>query len=290
MKILKRFLISLIIIIAIIGVGIIGGYIYIRTAFGIDLFNTIGQLKTLSQKVDEITLCPNAFSLDDMDALKKNIDTKINGLIAYEEGKGYEGYSVDFSALASSTPFTDDISLSSKQAGALAQTIYYEQTGGKVQIGGKELPTQLVQMDFLNISDNGSADFNVIAKVGFTPFKDDMKDFPLNLLKKYVPDDLYVSSTVRIDKTNEEMAYTISHKELRLNNLSGEDTADFFHTLDTVLKIGSAETMNMQIGSTAVNSLIGDNEHTGFVYSLKALGKTDFKFSLIEETSYLIIH
>lgn len=32
-------------------------------------------------------------------------------------------------------------------------------------------------MDFANVSENGSADFNVVAKVNLKPFKDEMNDF-----------------------------------------------------------------------------------------------------------------
>ena len=171
MKAIKGLIITLIVIIALAGVTIIGGYIYVRSTYGIDLFRTAGQLKTLSQTPDESALCSNAFSASDMADVKSNMDEKASGLISYEEGKGYEGYTVDFSDVSSIAPFTGSIGFSSKQAGALAQTIFYGQTGGKVKIGEKELPVKLVQTDFLNIAENGSADFNVVAKVSLTPFK-----------------------------------------------------------------------------------------------------------------------
>lgn len=273
MKAIKGLIITLIVIIALAGVTIIGGYIYVRSTYGIDLFRTAGQLKTLSQTPDESVLCPNAFSASDMADVKSNMDEKASGLISYEEGKGYEGYTVDFSDVSSLTPFTGSIGFSPKQAGALAQTIFYGQTGGKVKIGEKELPVKLVQTDFLNIAENGSADFNVVAKVSLTPFKEDMNGFPFSLFKKYVPDELYVSSTVRVNKTDDKMGYNVTNVGLRLNNLSAEDTDDLFHTLDAVLKIGSAENLNLQIGSTAVNALIGNAEHVGFAYSCKPSAK-----------------
>ena len=222
--------------------------------------------------------------------VKSNMDEKASGLISYEEGKGYEGYTVDFSDVSSIAPFTGSIGFSSKQAGALAKTIFYGQTGGKVKIGEKELPVKLVQTDFLNIAENGSADFNVVAKVSLTPFKEDMNGFPFSLFKKYVPDELYVSSTVRVNKTDDKMGYNVTHVGLKLNNLSAEDTDDLFHTLDAVLKIGSAESLNMQIGTTAVNALIGNAENIGFAYSMQALGKTAFEFAVINEQTCFVIY
>lgn len=58
MKAIKNLIISLVVIVAILGVVIIGGYIYVRTTYGIDIFRTAGQLKTLTQAVDETALCP----------------------------------------------------------------------------------------------------------------------------------------------------------------------------------------------------------------------------------------
>lgn len=288
MKAIKGLIITLVVIVALVGVTIIGGYIYVRSTYGIDLFRTAGQLKTLSQTPDEKTLCPNAFSANDMADVKTAMDKNLNGLISYNEGEGYEGYKVDFSAITSPMPFADDIVFSSKQAGALAQTIFFGQTGGVVKIGEKELSVRLVQMNFANVSENGSADFNVVAKVNLKPFKDEMNDFPFSLFKKYVPDELYVSSTVRVEKTDDKMGYSVVHKELKLNNLSADDTDDLFHTLDAVLKIGSAENMNLQIGTTAVNALIGNAEHVGFAYSMQALGKTTFKFTSADGGSIVI--
>lgn len=290
MKAIKGLIITLIVIVALAGVTIIGGYIYVRSTYGIDLFRTAGQLKTLSQTPDESVLCPNAFSASDMADVKSNMDEKARGLISYEEGKGYEGYTVDFSDVSSITPFTGSIGFSSKQAGALAQTIFYGQTGGKVKIGEKELSVKLVQTDFLNIAENGSADFNVVAKVSLAPFKEAMDSFPYSWFKKYVPDQLYVSSTVRVNKTDNKMGYNVTHVGLKLNNLSAEDTDDLFHTLDAVLKIGSAENLNLQIGTTAVNALIGNAENIGFAYSMQALGKTAFEFAVINEQTCFVIY
>ena len=86
------------------------------------------------------------------------------------------------------------------------------------------------------------------------------------------------------------MGYNVTHVGLKLNNLSAEDTADLFNTLNAVLKIGSAENLNMKIGSTAVNALIGNAENIGFAYSMQALGKTTFEFAVINEQTCFIIY
>ena len=290
MKAIRNLIITLVVIVAILGVVIIGGYVYVRTTYGIDLFRTAGQLKTLSQDVDESALCPNAYGEQDFVTMKSEIDKRFSGLIVYEKDKGYNGYSVNFASLAGKS-MTDPIFLTEKHVGAIAQTVFYEQTGGKIKLGDKEVSVTVVQVDFSEIAANGSADFNVVAKIDLTPFKADMGGFPYKYFKKYIPDNLYVSSTVRVDKTEEDgFSYKVSHKSVTLNNLSGDDTADLFNTLNAVLKIGTAENLNMQVGTMAVNALIGTEKSNGFAYSLKAIGATAFKFETASDAERFIVN
>lgn len=290
MKALKGVLITLVVIIAIVGVTVIGGYVYVRATYGIDLFRTAGQLKTLSKGVDESALCPNAYGEQDFVTMKSEIDERLPGLIVYEKDEGFNGYSVNFAAIEGQT-VTDTISLSEKQTGAIAQTVFYGQTGGKIKIGEKEVSVTVVQVDFSEISENGSADFGVVVKIDLTPFKADMGGFPYKYFKKYIPDNLYVSSVVRVDKTEEDgFSYKVSHKSLTLNNLSKDDTADLFNTLNAVLKIGTAENLNMQVGTMAVNALIGTKDNPGFAYSMKAIGAKYFMFATSADADRFIIN
>ena len=290
MKTIKNLIITFFVIVAIVGVTVIGGYIYVRTTHGIDLFRTAEQLKTLSKDVDESALCPNAYGEQDFAEMKSAVNDKIDGLIVYEKGKGYNGYSVNFASLAGKS-MTDSIFLAEKHVGAIAQTVFYEQTGGKIKLGDKEVSVTVMQVDFSEIAANGSADFGVVAKLDLTPFKADMDGFPYKLLKKHIPDSLYVSSTVRVDKTEEDgFAYTVTHKSLTLNNLSADDTADLFDTLNAVLKIGTAENLNMQVGTTAVNALIGTKDAIGFAYSMKAIGAKSFDFCTISDIDLFVVY
>lgn len=290
MKAIKNLIISFVVIVAILGVVIIGGYIYVRTTYGIDLFRTAGQLKTLTQAVDETALCPNAYGEEDFAAMETELNKEFDGFVSHEEGKGFNGYSVNFGALAGKS-MSGTVSLTEKQVGAITQTVFYGQTGGKIKIGEKDVSVTVVQVDFSEIAANGSADFNVVAKIDLTPFKADMGGFPYKYFKKYIPDNLYVSSVVRVDKTEKDgFSYTVTHKALTLNNLSADDTADLFNTLNAVLKIGTAENLNMQVGETAVNALIGTEESSGFAYSLKAIGATAFKFETASDAERFIVN
>lgn len=272
MSAIKKLIISLIVIIGILAVALISVYIVARVNLGVDLFRTVGQLKTLSQPVNEQESFPAAYRSEDLADLKSQTDSQLGDVVLYEEGKGYEGYTVDFTALALSGATAKPVFLSERQAGALAEIVFHQQTGGELTIADKEISVCVLQIAFTEIdAETGNADLNVTVKLDLTPFKNDMEGFPFNLLKGIVPDALYVTSVVRIEK-GEGISYTVVPKYLTLNNLSAEDTSDFFHTLDVVLKIGSAEELNTKIGTTAANALIGTEQNPGFVYALKATG------------------
>ena len=272
MSAIKKLIISLIVIIGILAVALISVYIVARVNLGVDLFRTVGQLKTLSQPVNEQEFFPAAYRSEDLAELKSQTDSQLGDVVLYEEGKGYEGYTVDFTALALSGATAKPVFLSERQAGALAEIVFHQQTGGELTIADKEISVCVLQIAFTEIdAETGNADLNVTVKLDLTPFKNDMEGFPFNLLKGIVPDALYVTSVVRIEK-GEGISYTVVPKYLTLNNLSGDDTSDFFHTLDVVLKIGSAEELNAEIGTTAANALIGTEQNPGFVYALKATG------------------
>ena len=290
MKAVYKFIIGIAVTVAVLLIAFFGVYFFVRSEFGIDLFRTAGQLKTLTEQVNETELCPHAYGDGDFVDLKNSVNSEIDGLIKSEDGKGYNGYTLDFDALIGAN-LSKPISISEKQVGALAQMVFFEQTGGKIQLGGKELDVKIVQTDFSEIAEDGSADFNVVCKLDLSPFKADMDKFPYSLFKKYIPDNLYISSTVRVDKTEEDgFSYTVSHKSITLNNLSGDDTADLFNTLNAVLKIGTAENLNMQVGETAVNALIGTEKSNGFAYSLKAIGATAFKFETASDAERFIVN
>ena len=186
---------------------------------------------------------------------------------------------------------TDPIFLTEKHVGAIAQTVFFGQTGGKIKIGEKEVTVTVVQTDFSEIAENGSADFNVVVKFDLTVFKADMGKFPYKYFKKYIPDYMYVSSTVRVEKAaSDGFGYSVLHRGLTLNNLDKEETADLFRTLDTVLKIGSAEDLNKQIGTVAVNALIGTKDAIGFAYSMKAIGAKSFDFGTVSDIDLFIVY
>lgn len=286
MKLIKKLITSLITMVAIVAVAVIGGYVYVRVNYGIDLFNTVSQLKVLSEKVDESKLCPEAFDkVNDMKDVQGMVNSSVENMIEYSE----ENYIVNLENLPENMKAI--IKLSDKQVGALANQVSYQKTEGVISVGNKSINYELKQIDFSNITSDGSTDFNIVVRLDLSTIKDEMNGFPLKYLKKYVPDYFYISSTVRVEKAESTpFAYELEHKELTINNLDKEGTDDLFNTLDKVFKFGSAESLNLKVGETVVGALIGDEKNPGFAYTLKSKGASDFKFVEESGVDYFIVN
>lgn len=284
MKLIKRLIVSLITFVAVLGVITIGGYIYARQKYGIDLFNTLQQLKILQENVDEEKVCPHSFTEEDQVDVQSEVNQSIENFVKYSKENGY---TVDLNNVPAE--MKQIIKLSDKEVAALADMVIRQEMNSTVSIGGQDTTFTLKQIVFSNIDSNGNANLNTVISLDLTPFKDKMSGFPFTYLKKYIPDALYISSTVKVNKGTNAFEYSVEHDEFALNNLKPEQTEDFFHTLDTVIHIGSAEELNKMVGDTIVNSLIGSEEQTGFAYSLKEYGANDYNFQSDETGNYFVV-
>lgn len=273
MKIIKRLLIFLLIVVLLVGAVVVGGYFYVKNNFGIDLIKTVKELKTLNETVDESELCPNAFSASDMVDVQTEVNRSVEDFITYSEE---HGYSVNFDDLPDEMKYI--IRLTDKQVGALAQTVIQQEMDGKISFGDKQVGIALKQIQFSSITED-SALFNAVLSIDLTPLTKDLTGFPFSYIKKFIPDALYISSTVKIERGTTDFSYTVSHDTLLINNLSKDETEDLFNTLDVVLKVGSAEKLNESVGTAIANALIGNENENGLAYSLKAIGATNYEFS-----------
>ncbi len=280
MKVLKGLLITLLVIVLLAGALVAGAYFYIKNTYDIDVFKTIGQLKTLGREVDEAELCPNAFSESDMASVDDEINASVDGFISYTEENGYK---VNFDDLPSEMKTV--IKLTDKQVGAVADTVVRQEMNGEVEIADKKVPVKLLQVAFGDIDESGNADFNVVVRLDLKPLTADVDEGAKRFVGKYLPEFLYVSSTVRVTR-GAGFEFAVAHKTLTLNNLSTKDTEEFLGTLDKLMGIGTAQTLNETIGNTVLSSLIGSETQNGLAYSLKNIGATGYTFATENGVNY----
>lgn len=282
MKVLRRIIIAIFVVVLLVAGALVGGYFYVRSSYGIDLIKTAKELKVLSQTVDEKQLCTNAFTTEDMKSAQSEINNSVEDYVTFTEQGGYY---INFTDLSSEMKYV--IKLTDKQVGALAQTVVKQEMNGEIEVGGQKVKGEIVQIDFSDVKDGGAL-FNTIIKIDLASIKEQMSSFPLSIVQKLVPDNFYVSSTVKVAK-GEPFAFFVEHDSLTINNLSSEETEDLLNTLNIILKFGTAKDFNEIIGNKVVGSLIGSSSQRGLAYSLKSIGATDYKFLVENGTEYFAV-
>ena len=269
-----------------LSIGIACGFLYFK--YEINVFEVISQIKILNEEVEVDKIASNSFGDTDMSLAFDVTETNLPGLITFNLEDGYKvtPEEVDGSLLG-------DLKFTDKQIGAILNNIIESQDQINVQLGStvnlKDYGFKIVQVQFSNITET-TTDFNVVIKIDLTKLKEEsMNDFPLNIIKSYIPESLYFSATTTITKTANAFEYSTAGKNLRINNLTTEQTANIFKTINVLLKLGTPEEFAKTIGDTFVNALIGTEETPGIAYALKDAGATDFAFVAENENNYFVI-
>ncbi len=252
----------------------IGADFALKSTMQVDLIGTIAHGVALAQPVDEGQVVTHPFDIEkDMVDVQDEVNASVENMITYSQENGYW---VNFNNLPDDMKTI--IELSDKQVGALAQTVIMQELAGQVQIKNLYMDIEVLQVEFAR-NDSSNVEVNTVVAIDTTAFKSIMPDvFPVTNIKNVIPDTLYVSSTNEVIKGEEAFEYTLNNVDFTINNLTEQQTASFFHTLDTVLGIGSAEYISTQIGSTLMGALVGGENARGLAYSLKDIGATDFEF------------
>lgn len=274
-------IVGIIIFVALVLVGI---WAFFKIKYDVNLINTISQVKAVNTEVNESEKFPNAYNITDMEAAKIALNAKSADLVT---GNAIDGYTIRTGSGLNA--LTGNVMLTDKQIAAIINNLMHEEgNSASVQIGDKSLQMELIQVSFIEIKDN-STDINIVIKLNTKEIKDSMSGFPLSMISKYVPETLYFSSTVTVKKLEGQFNYEITSKELAINNLTVEETREFVKVLNIALHCGTADELNLSLGTPFVNALIGNENNDGFTYSLKGLGATDFDFISVMGLNYYVI-
>lgn len=268
-------------IIAAIGLAIVTSTV--KNELGIDLFKTIRELKKLGEEVDVKALAPNAFSDEDMVDVMALVNASVEDMISYSET---DGYSINLDKL--SGEMKGYVRLNDRQLGAIANEMVKQELDGKIALGQNNVGVSVVQLDIDNTSE--CTKLNVVVAFDISELKNSLSDgIGVSRIKAKIPEVLYVSSTVSVEKGSEPFKYTVADEGISVNNLTAEETADLLHILDVLFAIGGAEKINTTVGETIMRVLVGDAENEGIAYSMRDVGATGFSFTTEGENDYFTI-
>ena len=214
-----------------------------------------------------------------------SLNNSVPNLVSYDEQNGYSfNYSID-------KRFVATYQITDKELGALADTLLKTQAKDGIKIGDTLVPISLIDFSFSPniISGETITTFSVLVKISLDPFIAKMSSFPLNMLRNKVPENLYVNSIFDVTKTDDSFGYNVNHNTLKLNYLTSADSEDFINTLNALLSIRTAESLNLTIGSKIMDLLIGTQFDPGLIYNLSYLGATTYEFSYTNNQNLLTV-
>ena len=119
--------------------------------------------------------------------------------------------------------------------------------------------------------------------------KQEMDMFPFSLIRKNVPNELYISATSTITKGANAFEYSTEGKNIIVNNLSSSETDHLIRALDIIMDIKSSKELSKSFCNLFINAIIGTEDDSGIGYALRDRGATDFAFETDGTNNYFVI-
>ncbi len=280
LKFLIKFILTILIIVII---GLVGGCIYLNSAYGINVIDVFNQLKIMNEEINENEYIENKFSNEDLDS-SKNISSLNN--VINKNGDGT--YTIDPDKISM---LEEDIYLTDKQIGAIVNEIFKKEMEKNGQEYSKYNP-EVKEVTFSNITPT-STYFTYMVKLDCSSIKEEYNTFPFTLLKNYIPNYLYLSMTSSITHLEKPFSYEINYVSTKINKLTDEQTSSFLNTIKNVTQLDFASEIYTSLSTTLINLMIGnENYEDGFTYSLSKntlSGVKDYTFKEENGNRYYVI-
>ena len=258
-------------IIGVIGVCALSSHLVLKYKYNIDSIEVINGLNSFNKKVDEDKVCSNKFNDEDREKAVEIINASTNDFIQNDK----DNIILDYDRLVNDMQTI--IELNDREVGAICSTYLDNVKNNKFDVGGFTFDVQLLELTFNNLKEK-SCDLSTIFKLNVASFKEQMNDFPFNVAKDMVPNDIYLFSIVTINKGDSAFEYSLTSTSFKMNACTIKQTSSLFEIVDLAFDIGNSSEINLLIGSTIVDSLIGNENKEGLAYSMRKVGASDYNF------------
>ena len=271
MKKLFKTLIICASIIGVIGVCVLSSHLVLKYKYNIDSFEVINGLNNINKKVDEDKACSNKFNEEDKEKAIEIINASTNDFIQNDK----DNIVLDYDRLVNEMQTV--IELNDREVGAICSTYLDNLKNNKFEVGGFTFDVELLELTFNDLKEK-SCDLTTVLKISVSSFKEQMNAFPLNIAKDMVPNDIYLFSTVTVNKGDRAFEYSLTSTSFKMNACTIKQTSSLFEIVDLVFDIGNSSEINLLIGSTIVDDLIGTETNKGLAYNMKIVGASDYNF------------
>ena len=271
MKKLFKTLIICASIIGVIGVCVLSSHLVLKYKYNIDSIEVINGLNNINKKVDEDKACSNKFNEEDKEKAIEIINASTNDFIQNDK----DNIVLDYDRLVNEMQTV--IELNDREVGAICSTYLDNLKNNKFEVGGFSFDVELLELTFNDLKEK-SCDLTTVFKISVSSFKEQMNAFPLNIAKDMVPNDIFLFSTVTVNKGDCAFEYSLTSTSFKMNACTIKQTSSLFEIVDLVFDIGNSSEINLLIGSTIVDGLIGTETNKGLAYNMKIVGASDYNF------------
>ena len=271
MKKLFKTLIICASIIGVIGVCVLSSHLVLKYKYNIDSIEVINGLNNINKKVDEDKACSNKFNEEDKEKAIEIINASTNDFIQNDK----DNIVLDYDRLVNDMQTV--IELNDREVGAICSTYLDNLKNNKFEVGGFTFDVQLLELTFDDLKEK-SCDLTTVFKISVSSFKEQMNAFPLNIAKDMVPNDIFLFSTVTVNKGDCAFEYSLTSTSFKMNACTIKQTSSLFEIVDLAFDIGNSSEINLLIGSTIVDGLIGTETNKGLAYNMKIVGASDYNF------------
>lgn len=270
--------------IVILVVLVLGGiYLYVRIALGIDIFGAIRSVKKLGNDFAIESVVDTPFTGTDAEGVEAQFNNAgLTGLY-YKDADGNYAVKDDISGVSA----TCDIRLTDKQLAAFIQSSIIS----SLKLEGQDvenLSFEIKQVKFSNFKSSAtgpSIDTNIVLYTSITSIKKTLNVFPLSIVTKYLPDDLYISASFTAKKTGTN-AFAVEGLGLKLNGLSEGETSTILDILGKAANLGDSYSLSADIGKVVMQALIcGEDGTAGFTTELAPFNIDDYNFEKDTESN-----
>ncbi len=247
-------------------------HLVLKYKYDIDCIQIGMGLKHIGKEVNEDKTCTNKFDEEDKNKAIDIINASTNDFIQDDENNNVI---FDYNNLVNEMKTV--IELNDKEVGAICSVVLEQVKNGEFDVEDFTFNVDLIEITFSNLTEN-SCDLSSTFKIDVSSFKEEMNAFPLSMAKSLVPNSIYLFSTITVNKGDQPFSYSLDSKSFKINSCTNEETKYLLSITNRFLNIGTSDDINLLIGSTIVDGLIGTEENKGLAYSLKDVGATDYNF------------
>ncbi|MDY3762090.1 MAG: hypothetical protein SO106_03835, partial [Candidatus Onthovivens sp.] len=228
-------------IIGVIGVCVLSSHLVLKYKYNIDSIEVINGLNNINKKVDEDKACSNKFNEEDKEKAIEIINASTNDFIQNDK----DNIVLDYDRLVNEMQTV--IELNDREVGAICSTYLDNLNNNKFEVGGFTFDVELLELTFNDLKEK-SCDLATVFKISVSSFKEQMNSFPLNIAKDMVPNDIYLFSTVTVNKGTSAFEYSLTSTSFKMNACTIKQTSSLFEIVDLAFDIGNSSEINLLIG------------------------------------------